>query len=110
VVLQAQKDRRSNSTKVEETFIVLRQLGIRDSEPCLFTVRLFHSVLRSTFPAMDTQDAPDSTPQPRTRLLYSRQEAAYRLSLSVRSLDYYIATKRLATRRMGRRSWCPTES
>lgn len=56
---------------------------------------------------MDAKNAPTSPPQPLTRLLYTRQEAAYRLSLSVRSLDYYIATKRLATRRMGRKVLVP---
>jgi hypothetical protein len=41
------------------------------------------------------------------RLLYTRLEAAYKLSLSVRSLDYYIATKRISTRRMGRKVLVP---
>jgi hypothetical protein len=41
------------------------------------------------------------------RLLYTRQEAAYKLSLSVRSLDYYIATKRISTRRKGRKVLVP---
>jgi hypothetical protein len=57
---------------------------------------------------MSHSTAPATGPlAPPPRLLYTRQEAAYRLSLSVRSLDYYIATKRLATRRMGRKVLIP---
>lgn len=51
--------------------------------------------------------APNDTSLPPTRLLYTRQEAAYRLSISLRSLDYYISTKRLATRRLGRKVLIP---
>jgi excisionase family DNA binding protein len=45
------------------------------------------------------QDAP--------RLLYSRREAARMLSVSIRSLDYLIATKELATRRIGKKVLIP---
>ena len=37
------------------------------------------------------------------RLLYSRKESAYQLSLSIRALDYLIASGRLKTRRIGGR-------
>jgi Helix-turn-helix domain len=37
------------------------------------------------------------------RLLYDRKEAARQLSISVRSLDYIIASKGLDTRRIGRK-------
>jgi hypothetical protein len=47
---------------------------------------------------------PNSSPP---RLLYTRQEAAYKLSLSIRSLDYYISTKLIGTRRKGRRVLVP---
>jgi hypothetical protein len=42
-----------------------------------------------------------------TRLLYSRREAAYQLSISVRSLDYLIATREIAVRRNGKRILVP---
>jgi len=35
------------------------------------------------------------------KLLYSRRDAAEALSLSVRSIDYLITTRRLTTRRVG---------
>jgi hypothetical protein len=38
-----------------------------------------------------------------TRLLYDRKTAALLLSISVRSLDYIIASKGLDTRRIGRK-------
>jgi hypothetical protein len=37
------------------------------------------------------------------RLLYDRKAAAHQLSISIRSLDYLIANKRLDTRRNGRK-------
>jgi hypothetical protein len=44
------------------------------------------------------------TIQPETaRLLYDRREAARQLSISVRSLDYIIASKGLETRRIGKK-------
>jgi hypothetical protein len=39
----------------------------------------------------------------RTPTLYWREDAAYQLSMSVRSLDYMIAGKKIATQRMGAR-------
>jgi hypothetical protein len=40
-------------------------------------------------------------PQPIQKILYDRKSAAFALSISVRSLDYLIANKRLNTLRMG---------
>jgi hypothetical protein len=37
------------------------------------------------------------------KLLYSRKDAAFVLSISVRSLDYLVAQKRLAFRKIGKR-------
>ena len=45
------------------------------------------------------QDAP--------RLLYSRKEAARQISVSIRSLDYIIASKQLDTRRIGKKVLIP---
>lgn len=42
-----------------------------------------------------------------TRLLYDRKSAAHQLSISVRSLDYLIANKRMTTRRVGGRVLIP---
>lgn len=52
---------------------------------------------------------PQSTPSQSTgtRLLYSRRDAAYQLSISVRSLDYLIATREIAVRRNGKRILIP---
>jgi excisionase family DNA binding protein len=41
------------------------------------------------------------------KLLYSRQEAAYALGISVRSVDYLIANKKLLVRRLGGRVLIP---
>lgn len=41
------------------------------------------------------------------RMLYDRREAARQLSISVRSLDYLIAGKKLATRRVGKKVLIP---
>ena len=41
------------------------------------------------------------------RMLYDRKSAAVQLSISVRSLDYLIAAKRLATRRIGKKVLIP---
>ena len=40
---------------------------------------------------------------PTQKLLYDRKSAAYALSISTRSLDYLIANKQLATRRLGKK-------
>jgi|GEM_PF-2556176 len=42
-------------------------------------------------------------PAPPPRLLYSRKEGAYLLSVSIRALDYLIAEGRINTRRIGGR-------
>jgi excisionase family DNA binding protein len=41
------------------------------------------------------------------KLLYSRQEAAYALGISTRSVDYMIANKKLLVRRIGGRVLIP---
>lgn len=46
---------------------------------------------------------------PQAKLLVSREEAAQMLSISVRGVDYLIATKRLSTRRIGARVLIPIE-
>lgn len=46
---------------------------------------------------------------PDSKLLVSREEAAQMLSISVRGVDYLIATKRLYTRRIGTRVLIPIE-
>ncbi len=43
------------------------------------------------------------------KVLVSREEAAAMLSISVRAIDYLIATKRLSTRRIGTRVLVPVE-
>lgn len=43
------------------------------------------------------------------KLLVSREQAAAMLSISVRGVDYYIATKRLSTRRIANRVLIPIE-
>jgi hypothetical protein len=45
--------------------------------------------------------------QPLGKLLYDRKSAAHTLSISVRSLDYLIARKQLAFRRVGRKVLIP---
>ena len=44
----------------------------------------------------------ETTPKPEERLLLSRGEAAYLLSIPLRSLDKYIVEGRLASIRLGR--------
>jgi excisionase family DNA binding protein len=41
------------------------------------------------------------------RLLYDRKGAAAQLSVSVRTLDYLIADRRLSTRRVGKKVMIP---
>jgi hypothetical protein len=49
-------------------------------------------------------DKTSNTSQPPApRLLYDRKEAARQLSISIRSLDYLISGKQIATRRIGSR-------
>lgn len=42
-------------------------------------------------------------PKPTARLLYPRKEAAYLLGISVRSVDYLIANKKLSFQKIGKR-------
>ena len=48
-----------------------------------------------------------AAPEEPTRLLYDRKNAARMLSISVRSLDYLIAERRLAVTRIGGRVLVP---
>jgi excisionase family DNA binding protein len=53
--------------------------------------------------------SPDSpTAQAQEKLLVSRREAAARLSISQRAVDYLIANKTLSTKRIGSRVLIPT--
>jgi excisionase family DNA binding protein len=54
---------------------------------------------------MDNYFTTQTAPLP--RLLYSRKEAAYQLSISTRSIDYLIAEGRLNTRKIGGRILIP---
>jgi hypothetical protein len=45
--------------------------------------------------------------EPATRLLYDRKAAAPMLSISVRSLDYYLAAGKFKTKRIGRKVLIP---
>jgi hypothetical protein len=54
-------------------------------------------------------DAPKPTQPAEPRLLYSRKDAAYQLSISTRSLDYLIREGRLHTRKIGGRILVPHE-
>ena len=56
----------------------------------------------SLIPTVINLMAAAETPQPQ-KLLYSRKDAAYVLSISVRALDYLISRKQLNTRRLGRK-------
>jgi hypothetical protein len=59
------------------------------------------------FPAViDIMAAAASTELP-SKILYDRKSAAYALSISVRSLDYLIANKRLNTRKVGKKILIP---
>jgi hypothetical protein len=58
---------------------------------------------------MTTQNSTESHPVA-PRLLYSREDAAYQLSISVRSVDYMIAGRKIDTRRIGSRILIPTTS
>lgn len=45
----------------------------------------------------------DNLQPPAPRMLYSRNEAARQLSISVRSVDYFLASKAFQTRRIGKK-------
>ena len=55
---------------------------------------------------MKTKAAP-TTSTSASRILYDRKFAAQQLSISVRSLDYLISGKQLATRRIGKKVLIP---
>jgi hypothetical protein len=42
-----------------------------------------------------------------TKMLYSRRDAAFALSISIRSLDYLISNKKLSTRKLGKKIMIP---
>jgi hypothetical protein len=42
-----------------------------------------------------------------TKMLYSRRDAAFALSISIRSLDYIIAAKQLKFRKIGKKILIP---
>lgn len=44
---------------------------------------------------------------PEPRLLYDRKAAAQQLSVSIRTIDYYLQAKALKTRRIGRKVLIP---
>jgi len=56
----------------------------------------------SSFDQLTASTAAMPTPAP-TKLLYDRKSAAYTLSVSVRTLDYLVANKRLNTIRLGKK-------
>lgn len=49
------------------------------------------------------------TVDPKDKLLVSQDEAAQLLSISRRSVEYLVATKKLSTRRLGTRALIPIE-
>jgi hypothetical protein len=49
------------------------------------------------------------TTMPDSKLLASRREAAAMLSISIRGVDYLIATKQFTTRKIGTRVLIPIE-
>lgn len=51
----------------------------------------------------------EATAPPLLKLLVSREEAAEILSISLRSIDYLVATGRLSNRRIGTRVLIPVE-
>jgi hypothetical protein len=57
--------------------------------------------LSSFSEVLDICASADTTPV--AKLLYCRKSAAFALSISVRSLDYLIANKKIATQRLGRK-------
>jgi excisionase family DNA binding protein len=61
---------------------------------------------RTTRPRRNLEAA-STTPLP--RLLYSKKDVAYQLSVSLRSIDYLIAERRINTRKIGGRVLIPHE-
>jgi hypothetical protein len=58
-------------------------------------------------PYLKRPPASTSSGTPLPRLLYSRAESAYQLSLSVRAVDYMIAQGSIGTRKIGGRILIP---
>ncbi len=56
---------------------------------------------------IDLEASADDSRDDSPRLLYDRKGAARQLSISVRSLDYLIAGRKLATRRLGKKVMVP---
>jgi excisionase family DNA binding protein len=52
---------------------------------------------------------PTEQPAGVKKLLYTKREAAFALGISVRSIDYLIATKQLEARRIGGRVLIPVK-
>jgi hypothetical protein len=66
--------------------------------------------LRAPRPQSRKRNPPaKATTTPDAKLLVSRGEAAAILSISIRGVDYYIATKQFSTRRVGTRVLIPIE-
>ncbi len=62
----------------------------------------FSEVIFDLSAAADDREVP--------KLLYSRKEAAWSLSISVRSLDLLVAAKQIDIRKLGKRIMIPIES
>jgi hypothetical protein len=62
-------------------------------------VSLFSEIL------FDLHASADTTPVP--KILYSRKESAYALSISIRSLDLVLAANEMKFRRIGRKVLIP---
>jgi len=56
------------------------------------------------------QSSKAAPPAPRHKLLYSRKDASFALSISIRSLDIAIANGQIAIRKIGKRVMVPQES
>ncbi len=62
------------------------------------------TMLKSSDDALRTSRSENTRPP---KVLYDRKGAAYALSISVRSLDTLVASKKLATRRLGKKVMIP---
>jgi hypothetical protein len=56
----------------------------------------------NSFVISDLQASADDKPTPQ-KFLYTRDEAGWAIGVSVRSIDYLIENKQLATRRLGKK-------
>lgn len=57
--------------------------------------------------SFDIQAAASTSTPDVPKLLYDRKSSAYALSISIRSLDYLIANKKLAFRKLGKKIMIP---